>query len=347
VEQDEKLNAQHLTGNSEPRTPNSERLLNVHRLSVGFRRGRDSVVVVRDVSFDIRAGETVALVGESGCGKSVTALSLCRLLPEPPAFYPAGIIGFGGREVLQMSRSELRDLRGGQIAYVFQDPGTALNPVFRIGFQLQEAIRAHRHNVDTKAEAIRLLTLVGLPDAASCLRAYPYELSGGMQQRVVIAIALACRPKLLVADEPTTALDVTIQAQILDLLKSLQAEFGMAILMITHNLGLVADVARRVNVMYAGSIVESGRVEAVLKTPAHPYTRGLLNAVPRLTASTERMQGIPGVVPSPETIPAGCPFAPRCSRSAESCLKSIPESKPVHNAKGHSVRCYFPEGREV
>jgi oligopeptide/dipeptide ABC transporter ATP-binding protein len=301
---------------------------------------------VRDVSFDIREGETVALVGESGCGKSVTALALCRLLPEPSAFYPAGIIGFRGREVLQMSRSELRPLRGGQIAYVFQDPGTALNPVFRIGFQLQEAICAHRHKVDAKAEAIRLLSLVGLPDAESCLRAYPHELSGGMQQRVVIAMALACRPKLLVADEPTTALDVTIQAQILDLLKSLQTEFGMAILMITHNLGLVADVAQRVNVMYAGSIVESGPVEVVLKTPAHPYTRGLLDAVPRLTASSERMQGIPGVVPSPSTIPAGCPFAPRCTRSQESCLKIIPETQSLPDSKEHRVRCYFPEGIE-
>ncbi len=319
-------------------------LLDVQRLTTGFRNGRDEVIVVRDVSLRIREGETVALVGESGCGKSVTALSLARLLPEPPAFYPAGAIFFRGREILQMSRAEMRAIRGGQIAYVFQDPGTALNPVFRIGFQLEESIRAHRSQVDSREEAIRLLTLVGLPDAVATLRAYPHELSGGMQQRVVIAMALACRPKLLVADEPTTALDVTIQAQILDLLRSLQEGLGMAVLLITHNLGLVADVAHRVDVMYAGSLVESGVVENVLTAPAHYYTKGLLDAVPRLNHTEGRMSGIDGVVPSPRDLPPGCTFAPRCPRAEDLCRRTMPLSREVPGGKAHTVRCHFPRG---
>jgi len=336
------MNIQHPTSNSLPfqHPPRRSVLLDVQGLTVGFRNGRDDVIVVRDVSFRIREGETIALVGESGCGKSVTALSLARLLPEPPAFYPAGVVIFRGREVLQMSPAEMRVIRGGQIAYVFQDPGTALNPVLRIGFQLKEAIRAHRSRADARQEAIRLLSLVGLPDAEACMRAYPYELSGGMQQRVVIAIALACQPKLLVADEPTTALDVTIQAQILDLLKVLQAELGMAVLLITHNLGLVADVAHRVHVMYAGSLVESGDVEQVLAAPSHPYTKGLLDTVPRLEAQEGRMQGIEGAVPSPRELPPGCPFAPRCPQVEAQCRKTMP--RMVASGKGHIVRCFCP-----
>jgi oligopeptide/dipeptide ABC transporter ATP-binding protein len=338
------VSAQQPTPNSERRTRNRVPLLDVQGLTVGFRSGNEDVIVVHDVSFRIHEGETVALVGESGCGKSVTALTLARLLPEPPAFHPAGVVVFRGREVLQMSRAELRALRGGQIAYVFQDPATALNPVFRIGFQLEEAVRVHRRNVDAHEEAIQLLSLVGLPDAEACLRAYPHELSGGMQQRVVIAMALACRPKLLIADEPTTALDVTIQAQILDLLKRLQEELGMAVLLITHNLGLVADVAHRVNVMYAGSLVESGAVEDVLTAPAHPYTRGLLDVVPRLATTSERMQGIEGMVPSPRDRPLGCPFAPRCSRAEDTCRVRMPLSQDVTGHAKHTVRCHFALG---
>lgn len=317
-------------------------LLDVQGLSVGFNTGGKRVVVVRELDLSIQEGETVALVGESGCGKSVTALTLGRLLPEPPAFFPGGAVTFLGRDVLRMSSAELRAIRGGQIAYVFQDPGTALNPVFRIGFQLEEALRAHRPKTDTHAEALRLVALVGLPDPKACLRAYPHELSGGMQQRVVIAMALACRPKLLIADEPTTALDVTIQAQILDLLKGLQQEFGMAVLLITHNLGLVADVAHRVNVMYAGRLVEAGEVKAVLTAPAHPYTKGLLDAVPRIDAAAKRMHGIPGTVPSPRALPRGCPFAPRCPRVEASCDRAMPEAHCVAGDTGHMVRCFCP-----
>ncbi len=335
------LNEKPQTRNPELGTRNRPPLIDVQGLSVGFRNGRDEVVVVRDVSFRIREGETVALVGESGCGKSVTALTLARLLPEPPAFHPTGVIFFRGREVLQMSSAELRAIRGGQIAYVFQDPATALNPVFRIGFQIEEAVRAHRHHVDSRQEALRLLALVGLSDAEACLRAYPHELSGGMQQRIVIAVALACRPKLLIADEPTTALDVTIQAQILDLLKRLQNELGMAVLLITHNLGLVADVAHRLNVMYAGSVVESGAVEDVLTAPAHPYTKALLGVVPRLGSTSERMQGIKGMVPSPSNRPAGCPFAPRCPRVDDACRRTMPSTQTAGGVD-HQVRCCHP-----
>ncbi len=327
-------------------------LLEIAGLSVGFRSGGAEVVVVRDLSFSICEGETVALVGESGCGKSVTALSLAQLLPST-AYYPAGSISIEGQNILQMSGAELREMRGSKIAYVFQDPGTALNPVFRIGFQLEEAVRTERgrsgsKNIKQEAreevreEAVRLLSLVGLPDAEACLRAYPHELSGGMQQRVVIAMALACRPKLLVADEPTTALDVTIQAQILDLLKSLQTKFKMAVLLMTHNLGLVADVADRVNVMYAGSLVESGEVEDVLANPAHPYTKGLLAAVPSLEATQDgrRMKGIDGAVPMPGQLPAGCPFAPRCKYVMERCQIDMPEIESVRENSEHNARCF-------
>jgi oligopeptide/dipeptide ABC transporter ATP-binding protein len=312
-------------------------LLDVDGLWIGFRGEAGDVTVVRDVSFCIRAGETVALVGESGCGKSVTALSLARLLPEPAAYYSAGRIELDGRRVLELKRRELRKLRGGVIAYVFQDPGTALNPVFKVGFQLVEALREHQPEVDAQAEAVRLLDMVGLPDAAACMRVYPYELSGGMQQRVVIAMALACKPKLLVADEPTTALDVTIQAQIMELLKRLQVEFGMAILLITHNLGLVADVADRVNVMYAGSLVESGPVEEVLRHPYHPYTVGRLRAVPRRDMSGERMSGIDGSVPMPGDWPEGCTFAPRCDKAGKICEAGLPEFVEMDGGRG--VRC--------
>jgi oligopeptide/dipeptide ABC transporter ATP-binding protein len=320
---------------------NRKILLEVSGLWVGFRGDAD-VQVVRDISFSIQSGQTVALVGESGCGKSVTALALARLLPEPPAYYPLGRIKLAGRRVLDLGAKELRRLRGGVIAYVFQDPGTALNPVLRVGYQLEEALREHQPEVDVRLEAGRLLELVGLPDAKACLKVYPYELSGGMQQRVVIAMALACKPQLLVADEPTTALDVTIQAQIMELLKRLQQELGMAVLLITHNLGLVADMADEVNVMYAGNLVESGPVEAVLRDPRHPYTVGLLRAVPRLDMKGTRMQGIDGSVPMAGCLPDGCPFAPRCERSAALCRDKLPEFTAVE--PGRRLRCFRPVG---
>lgn len=324
-------------------TEASELLLEVRNLTIRFSGEDGPVDVVRDIGFSIRAGETAALVGESGCGKSVTALSLARLLPSPPVSYPSGAILFRGVNTLTMKSRALRTLRGRGIAYVFQDPATALNPVFRIGFQMGELLDGNRQQ--RRAQAVTLLHHVGLPAPEACLEAYPHELSGGMQQRVVIAMAMARRPGLLVADEPTTALDVTIQAQILTLLKRLQREFGMAVLLITHNLGLVADIAHRVHVMYAGTLVESGEAETVLSRPAHPYTRGLLNVVPGLDRTAGRLSGIPGTVPPAGRLPPGCPFAARCSRASDGCRESMPADQPVEGDLMHRVRCFHPLGR--
>lgn len=316
----------------------SEPLLTVDQLSVFFRTRTEPVRAVSGVSFSMAPGETVALVGESGCGKSVTALALTRLVAAP-GYVVGGSIRFAGRDVLAMDPERLRRMRGAEIAYIFQEPATSLNPVFRVGWQIGEAIRLHRKDVAVRDEIVSLLKRVGLPDPERRLDAYPHELSGGMQQRVMIAMALACHPCLLVADEPTTALDVTIQAQILDLLVSLQAELGMAILLITHNLGLVAGVARWVNVMYAGRIVERGPVETILRRPAHPYTCGLIAAVPRLSGGKTRMAGIPGAVPNPARLPSGCPFHPRCPKAQELCHHVDPLETIV--TEDHRVRCHF------
>ena len=319
--------------------PASDVLLDVRDLRVHFGGETRPVKAVDGVSFSIPHGKTVALVGESGCGKSVTAMSLARLVPQPPGRYVGGEVIYKGRNVLTMPDEELRVLRGNEISYVFQEPGSSLNPVFRIGYQIAEALKLHRPEVDRRAETIELLRLVGIPDPASRLRAYPHQLSGGMQQRVMMAMALACRPALLVADEPTTALDVTIQAQILDLLVQLQEELHMAVLLITHNLGLVADVAHWVNVMYAGRVVESGPTEQVLRDPKHPYTCALLQAVPRLAGSEGRVAGIPGTVPNPRALPAGCVFHPRCSRRRDICSEQVPECESIEG--GRTVRCHF------
>ncbi|MFH0909438.1 MAG: ABC transporter ATP-binding protein [bacterium] len=257
-------------------------LLEVRDLRTYFGRKDCPVRAVDGVSFTVGQGETVALVGESGSGKSVTALSLARLLPATQAYHAGGQIVFGGRDVLAMGDADLRALRGADIAYVFQEPGTSLNPVFTIGYQIAEAVRLHRPEVDARKETQEWLGRVGIPEPEQRFDAYPHQFSGGMQQRVMIAMALACRPKLLVADEPTTALDVTIQAQILKLLSALQRELNMAMLLITHNLALVAENADRVYVMRAGEIVESGQTEQILRRPQHPYTQALLAAVPRL-----------------------------------------------------------------
>lgn len=315
-------------------------LLEVRGLKTYFGSPARPVRAVDGISLDIADGTTVALVGESGCGKSVASLSLARLVPEPPGFYAGGSILFRGRDVLRMTERELADMRGREISYVFQEPGSSLNPVFRIGYQIGEAVRLHRRGVNVKDEVLRLMNMVGLPEPERRMRAYPHELSGGMQQRAMIAMALACRPRLLVADEPTTALDVTIQAQILELLAALQAELGMAVLLITHNLGLVADRAHFVNVMYAGRIVERGPTADVLGRPAHPYTQGLLAAVPRLAGAAERMTGIPGGVPHPARLPEGCKFAPRCPRAQDRCRAVEPELAEA--GRGRMARCWFP-----
>ncbi len=324
----------------------SDNLLSVEGLSVHFATGGNPIKAVDGVHFSARPGETTALVGESGCGKTVSALALARLV-APPGHIAGGRVVFAGNDIAQMDQAALRRLRGAEISYIFQEPSTSLNPVFTVSSQVAEAIRLHRRSVNVASEVAELLKRVGLEEYRA--RSYPHELSGGMQQRVMIAMALACRPKLLIADEPTTALDVTIQAQILDLLAGLQQELGMAVLLITHNLGLVADIAHRVYVMYAGRIVECASAEALLTRPLHPYTRGLLRAVPRMTGAMERVTGIPGSVPNPARPPAGCRFHPRCPRAQEKCSLFEPEftvaeeSSPVHenNLLKHGVRCHF------
>jgi oligopeptide/dipeptide ABC transporter ATP-binding protein len=332
--------AEHLRGPSTPMVAAPSTLLEVQELRTYFGRKESPVRAVDGVSFVIREGETVALVGESGCGKSATALSLARLVPEPPGFYAGGRILYRGADVLAMGGDELRRMRGNEISYVFQEPSSSLNPVFRIGSQVAESLRLHRRDVGGhREEILRLLRLVGLPDPARAMRAYPHELSGGMQQRAMIAMALACSPRLLVADEPTTALDVTIQAQILDLLVALQRQLGMSMLLITHNLGLVAEVAHTVYVMYAGRIVEGGPAEEILTRPAHPYTQALLGAVPRVEGAGGRMKGIEGAVPNPAHWPPGCRFHPRCPKCQAVCRETEPEWEPA--GEGRGVRCHF------
>jgi peptide/nickel transport system ATP-binding protein/oligopeptide transport system ATP-binding protein len=338
-------------------------LLEIKNLKMDFGKNAEALRAIDDVSFSIGTGETVCLVGESGCGKTVTALSIGKLVPTPPANYVGGEILLNGRDVLKMSKRELREIRGGVVSYVFQDPGASLNPVFRIGNQIKEALKLHRPDKATNEEVIRLLKLVGIPAPESRIRNYPFEMSGGMQQRVMIAMALASEPKLLVADEPTTALDVTIQAQILDLLSELKERLGMAILLITHNLGIVGDMADRVAVMYAGQIVELAPAKELLRRPLHPYTRALMNSVPKLggwgeapdepklknggsaqtpargDARPTRLQSIPGNVPRIGNFPKGCRFYPRCPSAKPECENKMPEL--VQLEPNRWVRCLY------
>ena len=315
-------------------------LLEIDALSVAF----GSRVAVDGVSLRIGSGEVVALVGESGCGKSVTSLATMGLLPDT-ARIAGGRIAFTGRDgrtrdLATLTRRELRAIRGDEMAMIFQEPMTSLNPVHRIGDQIGEVLLIHRGlgRRAARAEAAELLALVGLPDPVKRLDAFPHELSGGMRQRVVIAIALACRPLLLIADEPTTALDVTVQAQILELIRGLQRDFAMGVLFITHDLGVVAEIADRVAVMYAGRIAEEGSAREVLKRAGHPYTRGLLGAIPRLEGGGEELLAIPGMVPDLAALPAGCRFHPRCFASEPGrCDREAPTLAAV--APGHAVSC--------
>jgi peptide/nickel transport system ATP-binding protein len=314
-------------------------LLEIRQLKIEFASGDDGLLAVDGVSLTIGAGETVCLVGESGCGKTVTALSIARLVPTPPAHYIGGEILLNGRDVLKMSNGQLREIRGGVVSYVFQEPGASLNPVFRVGNQIKESLKLHRPEKATNEEVIRLLKLVGIPAPESRIRNYPFEMSGGMQQRVMIAMALASEPKLLVADEPTTALDVTIQAQILDLLRDLKQRLGMAILLITHNLGIVGDMADRVSVMYAGQIVELSPAKELLRRPLHPYTKALMASVPRLRGDADRLSAIAGNVPRIGNFPPGCRFAPRCPIAKPECSQKNPDLVEVES--GRWVRCPF------
>src|SRR5688572_1972416 len=317
----------------------SKPLLEIRDLKLEFGAGDRAVRDVDGVSLTINSGETVCLVGESGCGKSVTALSIARLVPTPPAQYPGGAILLRGQDVLKMSKRQLRQIRGGVVSYIFQEPGASLNPVFRIGSQIRESLKLHRPEVATDAEVIRLLKLVGIPAPEVRLRDYPHQLSGGMQQRVMIAMALASQPQLLIADEPTTALDVTIQAQIIELLRELKQRLNMSMLLITHNLGIVGDIADRVAVMYAGQIVELAPAYELLKRPLHPYTRALMNSVPELGRDAARLEAIPGTVPNLGAFPSGCRFHPRCPKARKDCPDRIPELMEVEPNRW--VRCYY------
>ncbi|MBP2213188.1 ABC transporter ATP-binding protein [Rhodococcus sp. DMF-1] len=303
----------------------TEPLLSVDGLGVEFATASGWTPVLQDVSFDVAAGQLVGLVGESGSGKSVTCSSVLRLLPPRQSRTVAGHIRFQGRDLLNMPSRELEAVRGNDIAMIFQEPMTSLNPVFTVGDQIAEVVRRHRR-VNRKAataRAVEVLDLVGIPDAARRIRQYPHEFSGGMRQRVMIAMALACEPKLLIADEPTTALDVTIQAQVLDLIREMAGRFGMGVLFVTHDLGVVADLCTEVVVMYAGQVVERARTEPLYATPRHPYTAGLLRSVPDVGGRSE-LHTIAGSPPPPGSIPVGCRFAPRCPHRADECAGDVP-----------------------
>lgn len=314
-------------------------LLEIRDLRLEFQQGEESLTALDGVSISLDAGETLALVGESGSGKSITALSIARLLPSPPAHYVGGEILIEGRDTLKMRGRELRGIRGRVVSYVFQEPGAALNPVFRVGWQIKEALKLHRPSAATDVEVIRLLKIVGIPAPETRIRSFPHEMSGGMQQRVMIAMAIASHPKLLVADEPTTALDVTIQAQIMELLQSLKQQFNMAILIITHNLGIMAELADRAAVMYAGQIVESGPAKEILINPFHPYTQALINSVPRIGAEVGKLQNIPGAVPQLGAYPTGCRFHPRCPKAQAICAQQLVEL--VERKANRRARCPY------
>lgn len=321
------------------RSAHTTPLLEIRNLKLDFVSEHTVLRAVDGVSFTIAPGETLCLVGESGSGKSVTALSIARLVPAPPARYVSGEILIRGRDVLKMSEAELRDIRGGTVSYVFQEPSASLNPVLRVGNQIWEALKLHRPEVATNDEVVRFLKLVGIPAPELRLHDYPHQLSGGMQQRVMIAMALASQPQLLIADEPTTALDVTIQAQIIELLRELKERLNMSLLLITHNLGIVSDIADRVAVMYAGQIVEFSPAHKLLAEPLHPYTRALINSVPKLGAESNRLSAIPGSVPDLGAFPPGCRFHPRCPKARKDCPDRPPELMEVR--PNRSVRCHY------
>jgi len=306
-------------------------LLELRGLNIGFETSRGLVRPVRDVSYSIYPGQTLAVVGESGCGKSVTALSILRLIPSPPGKVLSGQVMFEGKDLLALSEKEMRSVRGRDIAMIFQEPMTSLNPVYTIGDQIAEAVMLHQKVNSREAYEIAEQSMrdVGIADPGRRLHEYPHQMSGGMRQRVMIAMALSCKPKLLIADEPTTALDVTIQAQILELLRKIQRDTGMAMLLITHDLGVVAENADVVAVMYASRVVEYATVEEVFDHPQHPYTRGLLESVPKLGEHAQRLTSIPGMVPNPANFPSGCKFHTRCPRTRQAAAANPDQSVEV------------------
>jgi len=314
-------------------------LLEVRSLSTHFFTEEGVVRAVENVSFEIHPGEILSIVGESGCGKSVTGLSILRLIPSPPGEIVNGEILFDERNLLQLGEKEMEKVRGNDISMIFQEPMTSLNPVFTIGNQIMEAILLHQglDKTEARRRAIEMLNWVKIPSPEARIDAYPHQLSGGMRQRTMIAMALSCQPKLLIADEPTTALDVTIQAQVLQLLKEIQREMGMAVMLITHDLGVVAEIADRIAVMYAGRLVEVGSIEAIFGQMRHPYTKGLLDSIPQLKEKKNRLNAISGQVPNPAELPEGCKFHPRCYLKMEACKREEPPLLKVN--RDHFSRC--------
>ncbi len=323
----------------------SEPIIQVRNLKTYFRTDEGLARAVDDVSFNVYPGETLGIVGESGCGKSVTALSIMRLIQRPPGLFAGGEIIFNGEDILTLPENRLREIRGNNISMIFQEPMTSLNPVFTCGDQIMEAVQLHQNlqKHEAKEKAIEMLEKVGIPDPHLRVDEYPHQLSGGMRQRIMIAMALSCNPSVLIADEPTTALDVTIQAQILELIGSLQSELNLAVIMITHDLGVIAEIAQRVIVMYAGEIVEQGKVEDIFYHPSHPYTLGLLKSIPDLSSidsHPEKLYNIKGMVPSATEFPAGCRFHPRCELAVDRCSKEKPGLEPADHSEHHFTRCW-------
>lgn len=321
----------------------SNKLLEISNLKTYFFVDNRQIPAVNGVDIYINEGETLGVVGESGCGKSVTSLSVMGLLGHTPGRVVDGSIKFKGNNLITLSEDEMREIRGNEIAMIFQEPMTSLNPVYKIGAQIGEAVKLHLKydKKKTREHVINMLKLVGIPRAEEIIDEFPHQLSGGMRQRVMIAMAMACNPTLLIADEPTTALDVTIQAQILELMKKLKEEKRTAIMLITHDLGIVAEMCDRVVVMYAGKVVEEAEVIEIFENPKHPYTKGLLNSIPKLGQKTDRLDSIPGNVPTPANMPKGCKFAPRCSQVMDICKEKDPELLQI--SKGHQCRCFLYE----
>lgn len=316
------------------------KLLDVKNLQTFFYTDDGIAKAVDDVSYDLDMGETLGIVGESGCGKSVSALSIMRLIPEPPGKIAGGQILFKGKNLVDLPEKDMRKIRGNDIGMIFQEPMTSLNPVFTCGDQIEEVIMLHQKldKKEAKVKAIEMLKLVGIPAPEQRYREYPHQLSGGMRQRVMIAIALACNPEILIADEPTTALDVTVQAQILELINKLQKELGMGVIMITHDLGVIAEVSNKVCVMYASKVVEYGTVREIFKNPKHPYTIGLLNSIPKAKNRKEKLTTIEGNVPAPTNYPAGCHFCTRCKFAIEKCWNEQPPLEKVGD--NHTAACW-------
>jgi len=316
-------------------------LLEVKNLKTHFFTHEGTVKAVDGISFRINQGETLGIVGESGSGKSVTALSVMRLIPHPPGKIVNGEICFEGKDLLKLDDKEIRKIRGKKISMIFQEPMTSLDPVFTIGHEIIEAIRLHQGLKKEKAQkkAIEILKIVGIPDVEKRINNYPHELSGGMRQRVMIAMALSCNPTLLIADEPTTALDVTIQAQILRLINDLKGKFGASVMLITHDLGVIAEMCDHVAVMYAGHIVEHTDIYTLFDNPLHPYTKGLSKSIPRLDLEVENLDAIPGIVPNLLDLPSGCPFHPRCDFCFKKCMEEMPELIEIENS--HLVKCHL------